>query len=82
MSESERVRSGKIPCDFCGRFYNQLYPVNGGMWAACRECMEFEYGTIPRAYARQTPRPELPESPPLTIDKVMSVLAEYQEEEE
>ncbi len=69
-------------CDFCNRESEYLYPVNAGLWAICRECMEFEYGTIPRAYARQTPRPELPESPPLTIDKVLSVVRSYQEEEE
>lgn len=69
-------------CDFCNRESEFLYPINAGLWAACRECMEFEYGTIPRAYARQTPRPELPGPPPLTIDKVLSVIADYQGEEE
>ena len=46
-SESE----SKFECDFCGKMYPYLFPINGGLWTICKECMEFEYGTIPGAYA-------------------------------
>ena len=36
-------------CDFCQRESECLYPINDGQWAICRECMEFEYGTLPAA---------------------------------
>ncbi len=37
-------------CDFCSRESDHLYPINDGLWAICKECMEFEYKTIPEAY--------------------------------
>ncbi len=46
-----KVSENEYECDFCARKYPFLYPVNGGEWAICKECMEFEYGTIPAAYA-------------------------------
>ena len=51
MTEVMKVNKSEFECDFCGRKFPFLYPVNGGEWAICKECMEFEYGTIPAAYA-------------------------------
>ena len=45
-----KVIENEYECDFCGRQFPFLYPINGGEWAICKECMEFEYGTIPEAY--------------------------------
>ncbi len=47
-----KVSENEYECDFCARKFPFLYPVNGGEWAICKECMEFEYGTIPSAYKK------------------------------
>jgi hypothetical protein len=44
-----KVSENEYECDFCARKYPFLYPINDGEWAICKECMEFEYGTLPRA---------------------------------
>ena len=46
-----KVSETEYECDFCERKAPHLFPINGGLWAICRECMEFEYGTIPAVYA-------------------------------
>ena len=30
-------------CDFCGSKSKHLYPINGGLWAICYECMDYHY---------------------------------------
>lgn len=54
-----KVSENEYECDFCARKYPFLYPVNGGEWAICKECMEFEYGTIPQAYKKDEKQPLL-----------------------
>jgi len=44
-------------CDFCGRESKHLYPINDGLWAICKECMVFEFETIPQAYAEKKKPP-------------------------
>ncbi len=52
-----KVSETEYECDFCERKFAHLFPINGGLWAICRECMEFEYGTIPAAYASKDKPP-------------------------
>lgn len=44
-----KVSENEYECDFCSMKSKHLYPINDGLWAICHECMEFEYGTLPRA---------------------------------
>ncbi len=34
-------------CDFCGSESEHLYPINDGLWAICKVCMDIHYTVLP-----------------------------------
>ena len=42
-------------CDFCGSESEFLYPINDGLWAICKVCMDIHYSILPDIEKKKEP---------------------------
>ncbi len=67
VQEMLKVSETKYECDFCqGKSY-ALYPINDGLWAVCKVCMDLHYTILPDIQKLKEPSQETIPSTRYTI---------------